>query len=160
MHFDLTYIKNHRRVYVLASKIVQDAEVAKDITQEVFIKLLNSLEQGRVILNPEGWLTRTTCNTCLNNLRDSRKSQHDNYSNVIETEQSIDSVIVQSEESLKLIKALAKLKDREQLIITLYSEGLSYTEISRISGVRYSSVGSTISRLLKKLKTLYINGNE
>lgn len=160
MHFDKAYAKNHRMVYMLASRITKDREAAKDIAQEVFIKLYKSIDQGVEIVNPEGWLTRTTCNSCLNYIRDTRKSHHDNVDEVQLSEPGIDTEIISSEETEKLQALLSTLKESEQILITLYSEGLSYKEISRISGIRFSSVGSTIARLLKKLKTLYYNGNK
>jgi RNA polymerase sigma-70 factor (ECF subfamily) len=55
-------------------------------------------------------------------------------------------------ENLSLIRfALSKLKKDESVLAILYSEGLSYKEIAEITGIRFSSVGKTLSRTLKKL---------
>ena len=39
------------------------------------------------------------------------------------------------------------------MLVVLYSEGLSYKEIAKASGVRFSSIGKMLSRILKKLET-------
>jgi RNA polymerase sigma-70 factor (ECF subfamily) len=47
--------------------------------------------------------------------------------------------------------ALSKLTKEESVLAILYSEGCSYKEIAEITGIRFSSVGKTLSRTLVKL---------
>ena len=49
-------------------------------------------------------------------------------------------------------QALLKLKPKEKALAILYSEGMSYKEISEISGIKFSSVGKMLSRTIKKLE--------
>jgi DNA-directed RNA polymerase specialized sigma24 family protein len=37
-------------------------------------------------------------------------------------------------------------------LLTLYSEDFSYKEIAEITGIKFSSVGKTLARALKKLQ--------
>jgi len=48
-----------------------------------------------------------------------------------------------------------QMKEKERIILILYSEGLSYKEIAEASGIPLSSVGTTLVRALFKLKKLY-----
>jgi len=51
-----------------------------------------------------------------------------------------------------ILIAFSKLKPEEKLLATVYSEGLSYKEISEVTGIKFSSVGKTLSRTLKKME--------
>ena len=48
--------------------------------------------------------------------------------------------------------ALSVLNPHERALMVLYSEGMSYKEIAESSGMRFSSVGKTLSRTLEKLE--------
>lgn len=47
--------------------------------------------------------------------------------------------------------ALNKLKPHEKILAVLYSEGMSYREMSEISGIKFTSIGKTLSRIIVKL---------
>lgn len=160
MYFDKFYNQNYRSVYILACKIVKDSEVSKDIAQEVFLKLHHFLEDGRQVLNVEGWLNRTTYNHCLNYLRDSKKWHQSKLSENIKTESGSDLSMIQEEERRQLRHCLSLLNEKEQVLVSLYSEGMSYKEIAEITGLRFSSVGTTLARSLAKLKKLYNHENK
>ncbi|MCC7318144.1 MAG: sigma-70 family RNA polymerase sigma factor [Bacteroidales bacterium] len=155
MYFDKLYTQNYRLVYILACKIVKDDEVSKDITQEVFLKLHRFLSDGKQVLNIEAWLSRTTYNHCLNYLRDSKKWQFSKLSESEDAENVSDMSLIRDEESRQLRYCLRLLNEKEQIIISLYSKGMTYKEIAEISGLRFSSVGTTLARSLAKLKKLY-----
>jgi RNA polymerase sigma-70 factor (ECF subfamily) len=58
----------HRRCL----RVLRDAEAARDVTQEVFVRCFDrrqGLRDGRELL---GWLYRVATNLCLNALRDGR----------------------------------------------------------------------------------------
>jgi len=47
---------------------------------------------------------------------------------------------------------MEKLKPQERFLVILYSEGLSYKEMAEVTEMKYSSVGKTLSRTLKKIE--------
>ncbi len=57
-----------------------------------------------------------------------------------------------AETKTAIYEALDKLKHNEKILAILYSEGFSYKEMAEISGIKMSSIGTTLSRTLKKLK--------
>ncbi len=160
MYFDKVYNQNYRSVYILACKIVKDSEASKDIAQEVFVKLHHFLADGKEVLNVEGWLNRATYNHCLNYLRDSKKRQHNSLSENIETEPGSDSSMIQDEDRRQLRHCLGLLNEKEQVLVSLYSKGMSYKEIAEITGLQFNSVGTTLARALTKLKKLYNHENK
>lgn len=155
MCFDKLYTQNYYHVNILACKILKDSELSKDIAQEVFLKLHNYLSDGKQILNVEAWLNRTTYNHCLNYLRDTKKWQYFQFLENEDAGNESDKHIIQDEEIRQLRYCLSQLNEKEQILVSLYSEGLSYKEIAEISGLRFSSVGTTLARSLTKLKNLY-----
>jgi RNA polymerase sigma factor (sigma-70 family) len=70
-------------------------------------------------------------------------------------ERSVDSIIIEEEEKTAIRRAVARMRIKEQVLLNLYASGMSYREISEASGMPFTSVGSTLSRTLKKLKKLY-----
>jgi RNA polymerase sigma-70 factor (ECF subfamily) len=152
MVFNEIYTQNYRSVFILAFKILKDDEASKDIAQEVFLSLHQILKNGKLIQNPQGWLNRATWNRCLNYLRDSRKRNACESSEINQAEDGIDSKIIEAEEVQMIKQQLGLLREKEQIIINLYCEGMSYKEIAEISGLPFNSVGNTLARSLTKLK--------
>ena len=48
--------------------------------------------------------------------------------------------------------AMVHLKPQEKVLVVSYSEGLSYKEIANLTGIKFNSIGKTLSRALKKLE--------
>jgi RNA polymerase sigma-70 factor, ECF subfamily len=159
MQFDEMYRQNYQQVYRLAKKIVHDDEASRDIAQEIFCKLLHSINQGVQFIHPENWLSRITINHCFNHIRDSKKTSgsvrinKDVIEELIDPKQP-DSEAIRLEETKKIYSKMLQLKEKERLLVTLYSEGMSYKEIAEISGMPFASVGKTLTRSLLKLKKL------
>ena len=57
-----------------------------------------------------------------------------------------------SAEKVALNKALDRLKPDERFLVVLYSEGLSYKEMAEVTEIKFSSIGKTLSRILKKIE--------
>jgi DNA-directed RNA polymerase specialized sigma24 family protein len=68
--------------------------------------------------------------------------------------------MIQDEERRQLRHCLGLLSEKEQVLVSLYSEGMSYKEMTEISGLCFTSVGTTLSRALAKLKKLYYHENK
>jgi RNA polymerase sigma factor (sigma-70 family) len=62
--------RHHVRVYRLALRYAGgDAGFAEDVTQDIFITLLERVDELQTLDAIEGWLYRVTCNCCLQRLR-------------------------------------------------------------------------------------------
>ena len=154
--FNGLYKLHYPIIYRMVSKYLVNRLEAEDVVQEAFIKLYLQYESGVIVEHPKTWLYKVASNSCLNTLGRRKKTQP------IDTATELDDVInegfeleIEEDEHRKIIMhALSTLKEREKLIVILYSEGLSYKEISDISGVRFSSVSQSLSRALEKLKPL------
>lgn len=133
----------------VALKILGDNDNASDIVQEIFLFLIGRLNNGPEILNLNGWLYKATINKCMDNLRTRKKFQSIDsaYDAIIDVE------LPDKEEAVKAVNAaINKLKSKEKILLVLYSEGLSYKEISETTGMKFTSVGKSLSRSLDKLE--------
>lgn len=122
---------------------------SEDITQEVFIKLLENAEN---IKEDEGylkaWLIRVTVNLC----KDYNKSS---WYKKVKGFDGNESEIPWEMEELQLWEELSQLKPVYRNVIYLYYyEGYKTSEIARILKLRENTVSSHLTRARKKLRTI------
>ena len=135
-------------MYRVAKKMTGDENGAADIVQEVFIQLFHSLSNGIDISFPKSWLYRITYIKCMDHFR-KMKRLHE-----IELTENIEFRDEQNEkQELRFVisQAMSKLNPQERALAVLYSEGLTYNEMALATGIKFSSIGKTLSRTLKKL---------
>jgi RNA polymerase sigma-70 factor (ECF subfamily) len=58
--------------------VAGDIDVAKDLTQKIFIKIWENLERFRSESSISTWIYRISVNTCLSNLRTKKKDFQNN----------------------------------------------------------------------------------
>src|ERR1041384_2712328 len=90
--FDEAFTLHHRTVFRTARAIVQDAGLAEDVTQEVFIRLYKNMDaiKNDEMLRP--WLMRVALNLAKNAIRGNSRAtvREDNY--VKEVEESFGAI--------------------------------------------------------------------
>lgn len=122
---------------------------ATDIIQEVFIDFLDQSRNGEQIKHPRSWLYRVTLNKCVDLLRKNNRFVDAEPS----PETSSECNQLENKEKVAFIAdCLSALKPHERELCVLYSEGLSYKEMAKITGIPFSSIGKTLSRTLNKLE--------
>ncbi len=120
-----------------------------DIIQEVFIDFLDKSRSGDQIKHPGSWLYRVTLNKCVDLLRKNNRFADSEAS----METSIEcNQLENNEEKALIAECLSALKPHERELCVLYSEGVSYKEMAKITGIPFSSIGKTLSRTLNKLE--------
>jgi len=126
---------------------------ADDITQETFIRLYNFLNSGNNIRNPKAWLYCVAANLCKTQLRRASNFRYILSKKLISNNpaSSIESDYLKKEKINLVKNALKKLSPRDQILLQLYREGLSYAEIAEVAGVNKNSVGSMLSRAIHKM---------
>ena len=142
-------------MFSIACKMVNDKDIASDIVQDVFMYYYEKSQEGHVIENPRSWLLRATINKCIDHST-YRKSfiKLDDLSPIDEPQ---DDDLNKDQSEAIVRNALRQLKSQEEMqLVVLYSEGYSYKEISDITGMKFTSIGKTLSRTLKKLKGILI----
>ena len=144
------YVQTQRAVYALALSILRDPEDARDVTQEVYLKVRSAahlyVPQGK----PLAWLFTITKNLC----RDAQRSRGrtDQAPEGMEDDVRF-SYVSDPTDRLVLGAALKTLGDDERQVVLLHAvSGLKHREIAQDLGLPLSTVLSRYNRALKKLK--------
>lgn len=148
------FVENQRRVFSVALNFFGgNDELAKDITQQVFLKLLTRLDAFRGDSEFTTWLYRITVNACVDETRKLRRFL--NFGELFsepKIKHGQNDRIHSREISAEVQQAIAGLKPKFRLPILLrYSEELSYAEIAEILDCSIGTVSSRMNRGHKML---------
>ncbi|MFZ9386507.1 MAG: RNA polymerase sigma factor [Chitinophagaceae bacterium] len=154
------------RVYNTAIGIVQNAQDAEDVTQEVFIQVYRSIHSFKGESRLSTWLYRIATTRALDLLR-SRKSKKrfgllqrlfgDGNEPVFELPDFNHPGVAldRKENAAKLFKAIGQLPENQKIAFTLHKlEDLSYQEISDIMKTSLPAVESLMHRAKQNLRKI------
>jgi RNA polymerase sigma-70 factor, ECF subfamily len=147
------FIQNQKRVFSVALNFFGgDQDTAKDITQQVFLKIFGRIAMFRGEAEFTTWLYRITINACLDEQRKTRRFlPFSDFFGFGET-RTQDDRVYRHEIADQVQKALAELKPKFRLPILLkYVEGLSYEEIARVLECSPGTIASRLNRAHKML---------
>jgi RNA polymerase sigma-70 factor (ECF subfamily) len=158
-------------VFNTAIGIVQNAEDAEDIAQEVFVQVYQSIHSFKGDSKFSTWLYRITITKSLDHERRKKRKKRFAFVRSLTSEQNevlVDppdfhhpGVTLDNKENASvLFRAIADLPENQRIAFTLNKvEGLSYQEVSEVMKSTVSSVESLIHRaknnLHKKLEDYY-----
>ncbi len=153
IHFDNLYKDNYAKVIRLCMGYVNGDEAkAKDITQEVFIKVWENLESFRQESGISTWIYRITVNTCLLQLRNEKikkTSTQSEFNNVVEEEE--ENKTSQEVQLKSMYACIQKLSKENKSIILLELEGLPQKEIANITGLSHEAIRVRVHRIKNSL---------
>jgi RNA polymerase sigma factor (sigma-70 family) len=130
----------------------------QDISQLVWLRLVEHLGQIRVPAALPGWLATTTRHECERHLRVSGRSVAMDPLVMPSFERAggaeVDELLLAAERRQVLLDALDQLapQQRELLLMLTADPPYAYAEISRILDIPIGSIGPTRSRVLDKLR--------
>ncbi|MCU1288703.1 MAG: polymerase sigma factor, sigma-70 family [Acidobacteria bacterium] len=157
--FDEAFTLYHRTVFRTARSVVQDAGLAEDVTQEVFLRLYNNLDSiaDAEMLRP--WLIRVAINVARNTLRTKYRANTRDENYVKEYEESsvisIETNFEQREQLTEVNRALSKIKEPLRSCLLLKQQGLSYKEIAESLSLNETSIGTFVARARKEFVRFY-----
>lgn len=156
-HFEKLYHEYKTLVFNVALNYLQNIEDAEEITQDVFVKVNNSLESFNGKSSHKTWIYRITINQCLDFIKQKKsqkrffifgnKSQNQQeYLNTATFEHP--GILMENKEDAAILFAVINTLTENQKIAFLLSklDGLSNPEISEIMQLSISSVESLIFR--------------
>lgn len=151
-HFEAIYHSHFNGMCNLAHRIVKDRDAAKDIVQEVFLKLWRSPDDLSLILNTKAYLYKATANAAINYLVKARRT--------VSIEQVKAAPAVNSDETITL-KALEKKisevldslppKCRAIFVLSRF-EGMKYREIAGHLDISVKTVENQMGIALSKMR--------
>ena len=138
------------RVYSIAMySLGGDEQLASDVTQQVFIKLMTRISQFRGDSEFATWLYRLVVNTCRDEQRKERRwvPLADSVFMTATVKQTQTAQYASKELARQVQRALGELKPKLRWPILLrYVEGLSYEEIGKVLGCSKGTVASRLNR--------------
>lgn len=154
MDFEDVFAKHHVSLYRYVHRLVGDADVAADIAQESFVRLLEQdVSQGKA----KSWLFTVATNLVRDRARTrSRRSRLlDRPENRPDPPEGMESRLERSERVATVRRVLDELAPRDRKILLMREEGFRYAEIAEAIDVATSSVGTLLARALRRFEEAY-----
>jgi len=160
-------VKNYQdRVYNTAIGIVQNAEDAEDVAQEVFIQVFRSIHSFKEESKLSTWIYRITTSRALDLLRSRKSKKRFGFLQCVfgDSNETLYEVpdfnhpgvtLDQKENATLLFKAISQLPENQKIAFTLHKlEDLSYQEISEIMKTSVAAVESIMHRAKQNLRKI------
>lgn len=125
--------------------------LAKDLTQDTFIKVWQHLDSFRNESGIGTWIFRICVNTCLAEIRKERKSPKSIQIENVQLADSTSNSTDREDMLLQLYQCINKLTSTNKAIIILELEGLPQIEISEIIGIKHEAIRTRIHRIKTQL---------
>ena len=157
--FEEAFTLHHRTVFRTARSVVQDAGLAEDVTQEVFIRLYKHMDTLPNLEMLRPWLIRVALNVARNTLRGNIRAntRDENYvkESVGNAVFSVESDFEQKSEISEINRALNKVKEPLRSCLVLKQQGLSYREIAESLSLNETSIGTYVARARAEFMRFY-----
>ncbi len=165
--FEQLVQKYDRKVFSIASMYVQSAEDAKDIYQEVFVRVYKGLQKFEFRSEFSTWLYRITTNVCLTHRSKSKKHRHASLDDshdedeghgshsggMLVDERTTDQAMVNAEISENVERAMGALSPRQKLVFTLrHYEGHKLKEIAAMLNCSEGTVKKYLFTATEKMR--------
>lgn len=169
--FEKLLTLHEKSVYNLCFRMAGNAEDARDLTQEVFLRVWRTLGQYQFDAAFTTWLYRLTQNVCIDHLRREKRRRHTSLTVLdaddAEKELSVpdpaplpEEQVLYREKQRAIREAMDALPEEQRVILELrVVRELPYEEISDVLGIPAGTVKSRLARARIALKKLLAAGN-
>jgi len=161
--FETRVLPAKNKLFRFAFRLLGSSEEAKDVVQEVFIKVWNGREQMDEIQNMEAWCMRITKNLSLDRLRSRQRRATDPIEESFDIQNESLSPLETTEiaESMNQInKFIAALPEKQRQVIHLRDiEGYSYNEICDILEIDMNQVKVSLFRARNAVREKLVKMN-
>ena len=152
--FEALIQKHKNKIYAFILSKIRNRDLAEDIFQDTFIKVINSLQKGKY--NEEGkflpWVMRIANNLVIDYFRKSKKKRtiaptddFDIFDILQDGEKNIEDNLVNNQIHKDLRKLIEHLpEDQKKVLKMRYYAELSFKEISESTGV---SINTALGRM-------------
>lgn len=138
-----------------AMQILQNEEEAKDVLQDIFLKLWQKRDELEKVENLDAFAIRMIRNRCLDTIRARRTVSMEVVKKVrLQEEESSETDRLDHLDSAKLVKRIiGELPDLQRTIIHLRDiEQLEYEEIAEATQLNVNAIRVNLSRARKKVR--------
>lgn len=152
--FEQLLSRHQERVYNKIHFIVRDSELANDLFQDTFIKVIRLLKEGKYI--EEGkfqpWILRIAHNMAIDHFRRNKKmkmvrsrDEYDVFATINDGEEHIEDKMVEMQIHSDVLKLIDELPmDQQEVVRMRMYQNLSFKEIAESTGV---SINTALGRM-------------
>jgi RNA polymerase sigma-70 factor (ECF subfamily) len=149
--------RHQQKAFALALRTLGQWDMAEDVSQEAFLRVLRSAKRYRPRAKFTTWLYRIVVNLCLDARRKARGVSVDisAFSDRLQSSPESDpAYVLEAKERKKRVwDALETLTKRERITVVLHRfHGLSHAEVSDATGWSRSAIESLLVRAYQKLR--------
>ena len=153
--FDILLSRYQSSIYFYINFIVHNKDLAEDIFQETFVKVIMTIKQNRYTESGKfkAWIMRIAHNLIIDNYRQERientisndEVEVDLFNNMKLCDDSIEDHMVR-QQALKDVRKLVELlpENQREVLVMRYYQDLSFKEIADITGV---SINTALGRM-------------
>jgi RNA polymerase sigma-70 factor, ECF subfamily len=152
--FDSVFAELYPSLFRYLHRLTGDEDVAEDIAQEAFVRLLRQPLPDDEI---RPWLFTVAMNLVRDRARRNERRQR-----LLTTAPSLvsrpalpDEDVERTERINAVREVLDRIPERDRQLLLMREEGFKYDEIARVVGVAPASVGTLIARALRKFVSEY-----
>ena len=153
--FDEILLRHKQSLYNYIFFTVRNAELAEDIFQETFVKVITTIQQGKYVETGKfkAWITRIAHNLIIDHLRQEGNANtisnetydFDLFNNASLCEETIETEIVKKQIINDVRKLVRFLPDLQREVLEMrYYQNLSFKEIAERTGV---SLNTALGRM-------------
>lgn len=151
------------KLYRFAFRFLKDEDEARDIVQEVFIKVWNKQDQMDQVENMEAWCMQVTRNLSLDRLKSKQYKYTDSMKDDFDVSSGGETPyrFVETNDTMTNINnMISNLPEKQRQVILLRDvEGYSYKEIADIMEIDMNQVKVNLFRARKAVKDNILNIN-
>lgn len=158
------------RIFSVCVRMVRDRELASDLTQDAFIKIIKGLDSFDERAKLSTWVYRVTMNVCLSKLRSEKLRRHASLESLgagpgrdegrrpdlgfaQEREPGAESGVEEDEDRRRVVAALDVLSEEHRAILVLRDgRGLEYEQIAEALDIPIGTVRSRLFRARAALR--------
>lgn len=153
--FDVLLLRHKNRIYSYVFYIVKDRELAEDIFQETFVKVITTIKQGRYVESGKfsSWITRIAHNLIIDHYRQEKTENHipnndmspDVFNRKELSEGTVEDSMISSQIRVDIRRLVAALPDNQKEVLVMrYYQNMSFKEIADATNV---SINTALGRM-------------
>ncbi len=154
--FEILFHQYYSRLCVFSNGYVKSLDIARDVVQEVFIKVWDNRENFIITQSLKAYLFMAVRNQSLNFIQE--KKQKNRLEERLRKQQELNESVKREdfnkdELSQKIWKLVEELPEKRRAIFILYRKhGLSYSEIADVMKIARKTVENQMGKSLKFLR--------
>jgi len=142
------------KIYSYSYRILENSDEAKDVVQEIMLKLWLKRKELKNYYNPAGFVMRMTRNYCIDLIRKRKKIVSDSEGHIEIFEQSESNHTIETKDTFDIIKNIIKTlpPTQQEVIILKDLEDYKTNEIAEITGLGVNNIRVILSRCRRQIK--------